>query len=249
MKYFSLFLFSKVMLLCASAHADKNSNVILFVHGAWGGAWDYQNMDDILSQKGFKVYRPTLTGLGEKSHLLNQQVGLHTHIKDIVNVIKYEELSNVILVGHSYGGMVITGVADAVPNNINRLVYADAFVPKSGESAFDLMPDHREFMLNLAKTKGDGWKIPPYWPDWGKDVPHPLLGFTQKLSYREKHLEKIPATYILTFEDSPEDDNFSVSAQRAKAKRWDYFELKTEHNLQRTKPNEYADIIIQHLKY
>jgi len=104
------------------------------VHGAWGGSWDWRRADSILTAHGHRVYRPSLTGLGDRVHLASPTIGLLTHITDIVNVLVWEDLHDVILVGHSYGGMVITGVADQVPQRIRHLIYLDAFLPDSGES-------------------------------------------------------------------------------------------------------------------
>ena len=116
-----------------AAHNQKFTYVI--VHGAWGGGWDWKPVDQLLTADGHKVYRPTLTGQGERSHLASTNIDLDTHIQDIVNVILWEDLHDVVLVGHSYGGMVITGVADRVPDRIKHVIYLDAFVPKNGECA------------------------------------------------------------------------------------------------------------------
>ena len=240
------------LLISHYVHANKNSvnkvidkkNIVVFVHGAWGGAWDYKNMASILNKNGYVVYRPTLTGLGERAHLIRPDVNLDTHIQDIVNVLSYEDLNNIVLVGHSYGGMVISGVANRVPERIAHLVYADAFVPLDGESALDLMPDKKDMLINLAKTEGEGWKIPPFWPDWGKDVPHPLESFRQPISLNLEKTKNIPATYILTIDPGAKTDVFSPSAERAKKRGWMYHEFQTGHNLQRTIPSEFADILM-----
>src|SRR5208282_2345856 len=113
------------------AYGQKFTYVI--VHGAWGGGWDWKHVDDLLTADGHEVYRPTLTGQGEHSNLSSTNIDLDTHIQDIVNVILWENLHDVVLVGHSYGGMVITGVADRVPDRIQRLVYVDALLPENGE--------------------------------------------------------------------------------------------------------------------
>jgi len=107
----------------------------VIVHGAWGGGWAFKEVDRLLTADGHKVYRPTLTGQGEKVHLAGTNIDLNTHITDIVNVILWEDLHDVVLVGHSYGGMVVTGVADRVPERIKHLIYLDAFVPEDGENA------------------------------------------------------------------------------------------------------------------
>lgn len=133
--------------IAASAQPPKPTPVpkptIVIVHGAWGGSWAWRKVDTLLREKGFNVYRPQLTGLGERVHLSRPDIGLSTHIDDVVNTILFEDLHDIILVGHSYGGMVITGVADRVPDRIRRLVYLDAFVPNDGESAMTLVDPTR----------------------------------------------------------------------------------------------------------
>jgi pimeloyl-ACP methyl ester carboxylesterase len=108
----------------------------VIVHGAWGGGWDWKHVDQLLTADGCNVYRPTLTGQGEHSNLASTNIDLDTHIQDIVNVIVWEDLHDVVLVGHSYGGMVITGVADRVPCRILRLVYVDALLPETWTPSF-----------------------------------------------------------------------------------------------------------------
>lgn len=223
----------------------SDSQTFVFVHGAWGGAWDYQNMEKLLEEQSHKVYRITLTGLGERAHLNNPQVNLDTHIMDVVNVFKYEQIERAVLIGHSYGGMVITGVADRIPNNIQHLVYADAMLPKHGESFFDLMPARRADWRKMAKKKGDGWKILPFWEDWGRDVPHPLGTLEQAISLTNPMAKAIPATYILTIEKGVTTDTFSPFAARAKKRGWPVIKLQTGHNLQRTMPTEYMQIILR----
>ena len=115
------------------------ANFVL-VHGAWVGGWCWRSNAQALRRAGHEVYTPTLTGLGERSHLLSPSINLDTHVTDILNVFQHEELSDVVLVGHSYGGMVVTGVADVLPDNIKSLVYLDAFVPENGQSLLSLLP-------------------------------------------------------------------------------------------------------------
>ena len=106
----------------------------VIVHGAWHGGWCWRDVRTILRDNGHEVFTPTLTGLGERSHLMSPEIDMNTHIQDIVNVIAWEEMSDVILVSHSYGGNVITGVADRAKDRLRHVVYLDAFVPKDGES-------------------------------------------------------------------------------------------------------------------
>lgn len=236
-------------LSCASVSSTPTSpqqKTIVFVHGAWGGAWDYQVMEKLLEDKGHKVYRPTLTGQGQRSHLLNPSINLDTHIMDILNVIKFEDLEDFILVGHSYGGMVISGVADKVPEKIKHIVYMDAFLPLDGESAFSLFSkESQEFFMQLAKDKGEGHSLPPFWEGWEKtkDVPHPFNTFLQAISLKNELRKNIPATYVLTIDEGADSDKFSPSAERAKQRGWDYHEWITEHNTQRSMPKEYAALL------
>ena len=228
-----------------SSESSESAGTIVFVHGAWGGGWDYKSMEAILERQGYDVYRPSLTGLGERAHLNSPDVDVDTHIMDIVNVLEFEELTDVILVGHSYGGMVITGVAHRVPERIAHLVYVDAILPKDGESVFGLGdPEGEAFVMGLAEERGDGWRIPPYWPEVGKDVAHPLETFRQPIVLGNPDAEGIPATYVLTYEGEPEADGFYKYAVRAKERGWGYEELVTGHNPQRTMPNEYAEILV-----
>ena len=127
--------------LKSSAASDvykRQAYTYVLVHGASGGGWDWKTMDHLLTAEGHVVYRPTLTGLGEKMHLSNPDIDLTTHIMDITNVILFEGLNDVVLVGHSYGGMVITGVMNQIPGRIKHAVFLDAAAPEDGQSAQDL---------------------------------------------------------------------------------------------------------------
>ena len=115
------------------------ANFVL-VHGAWIGGWYWRPIAQKLRAAGHEAYAPTLTGLGERIHLMNPSINLDTHVTDVANIIKEEGLSDVVLVGHSYGGMVVTGVADALPSKIKSLVYLDAFVPKNGDALVNFVP-------------------------------------------------------------------------------------------------------------
>ena len=115
----------------------------VLVHGAWHGGWCYKRVARLLRQAGHEVYTPTLTGLGERAHLINRAIDLDTHIQDIVGVIRCEELSDVVLCGHSYSGMVIAGAAEKIAANTRSLVYLDAIVPENGKSMFDYLPAGR----------------------------------------------------------------------------------------------------------
>lgn len=207
----------------------------LFVHGAWGGGWEYAKVDSILRTKGNIVFRPTLTGLGERVHLANQEINLSTHITDIVNVFKFENLHDVILVGHSYGGMVISGVAEQVPDRIKQLIYLDAFVPNDGESIKTIGPWEE---LIVPNTK-DGFilypgstKITP-----PTDVPHPLKTTTEPLKISNPLVKQIPTSYILMTKDGKGEFEQS-GASRARARNWQIITFEGGHYSMRDQPEE-----------
>lgn len=218
---------------------------IVIVHGAWGGSWAFRRVDALLREKGFNVYRPQLTGLGERVHLSKPDVGLSTHIEDVVNSILFEDLHDIILVGHSYGGMVITGVADRVPDRIRRLVYLDAFVPNDGESVVSILGARGEFLKQM--TKGD--YIVPAWvkPDQPPphDVPQSLKTFSEPISLKNQSALKLPATYILTVEAGKEakDDDFWPHSQRAKQRGWPILQLTADHNAQWSAPDALVEML------
>jgi len=232
----------------ASAKPDQDSRspsrTYLIVHGAWGGGWAFKQLDTMLRAAGHDVYRPTLTGLGERSHLANPNLTLDTHINDILNVIKFEKLQNIVLVGHSYGGMIISAVADRIPQNIETLIYIDAHLPIDGESMFDLInPQRKANLLKQAKSHGNGWQILPPWPKNGQNVAHPLATFENAIKLNNSRLEGINAKYILTLEPGTKTDAFSLSAKRARARGWQYYELRTGHNPHWTMPHELVKIL------
>jgi pimeloyl-ACP methyl ester carboxylesterase len=222
-----------------AAHAAAPGKpTLVIVHGAWGGAWQFAKIAPLLEQRGYAVHRVTLTGLGERSHLAQAEIGLTTHIEDVVNVIRFENLQDIILLGHSYGGMVITGVADRLPERIARLVYLDAMLPESGESALDLMSARGSALADRAEA---GF-IAPWWvrPDkpFPKDVPHPLKTLTEPLVLTNPAVAKVPGLYLLTVEPGqpPEQDDFWTSAERARTRGWPILQLTGDHNPQWRQP-------------
>jgi pimeloyl-ACP methyl ester carboxylesterase len=134
----------------------------VLVHGAWHGGWCWQRVSEHLAAKGHRVYAPSLSGLADRAHALNRQTNLSTHIADIAELIRYESLRDIVLVGHSYGGMVITAVADRVPERLRAIVYVDAALPDAGESSLDqMLPERRERIVASVREHGFGWLAPP----------------------------------------------------------------------------------------
>ena len=217
----------------------------VIVHGAWGGGWDWKHVDQLLTADGYKVYRPTLTGQGEHSNLASTNIDLDTHIQDIVNVIVWEDLHDVVLVGHSYGGMVITGVADRVPDRIKHVIYLDALVPKNGECVNDILPPR------LKKPVQDGFVIPAWVtnnPPPPHDVPMPAKTFSEPITLTNQSVaQKLPTTYILTVDAGTPDeqDDFYPFYQRAQARDWAAIIMQADHNPQRSHANGLAIVLEQ----
>ena len=224
----------------------------LVAHGAWSAAWAWKKRRPLLRERGHELYTPTHTGLGERSHLASPDIDLETHIADHLGVLEFEDLRNVILIGHSYGGMVATGVADRARDRIAKLVYIDAFAPRDGDSVFSLTPDRRTAMLDAAARTGDGWKLPanPMPPDtpesdqaWAvpRRRPQPIKTFEQKLRLRNGELT-LPRHYIFCTRIPP-DDRFRPFYERAKREGWGHDEIDASHNPHITAPEALASLL------
>lgn len=207
----------------------------IFVHGMTGGGWDWKQVDDLLSSDGHRVYRPTLTGLGEKMHLSHPDIDLTTHILDIVNLIRFEQLEDIILVGHSYGGMVITGVMNTVPDKIQQVFFLDATVPDHNMSAVDT----NQYYGNFITKNG---LVYPAWledhKDIPRDVPHPAKTLTEKVAFDNNQAQQLPATYIRFTPNHLVDYEKAnnLSWQRAEQRGWTIKTLDSDHNAQRSNP-------------
>lgn len=215
--------------------------IFVLVHGAWAGGWVFRDFERLLRDRGAEVYRPTLTGLGDRRHLSSPHVDLDTHVRDVANLLIFDELTNVVLVGHSYGGMVISGVVEEAPERIRHLVYLDAAVPFDGESLAELLPSI------LGSRRGDflvpGWASPdaPY----PKDVPQSLRTVTQPIELDWTVGRGIPATYVLTRESGDAQDAFDWAAERARGLGWTVHEMTTGHLPHRSRPVETADLLMR----
>ena len=201
----------------------------------------------LLRGQGHEVFTPSMTGIGERFHLASPSVNLSTHVQDVLGTVEYEQLSDFILVGHSYGGMVVTAVADRVPDKLRSLVYLDAFVPKDGESLLDLArPEMREKIRALAD-----WRVPPPGPQGITDPqelawlqsrrnPQPIGTMKEKLSLRGNY--RGARSYIFCSGYSP--TTFAPFAAALKGdKAWRYHELATHHYPQMSMPRELAALL------
>jgi pimeloyl-ACP methyl ester carboxylesterase len=223
--------------------------IYVIVHGAWGGGWAFKKVDSLLTEKGCIVYRPTLTGQGEKVHLASKNIGLEVHINDVLNMILYEDIKDIVLVGHSYGGMVVTGVADRVPKRIKRLIYLDAFVPENGESASDFWGQGNN---NIDRQAEDGFLIPRWVPEGKsapKDVPHSLKTLTDHIVLTNSARDDIVTSYILTVEKgkSQYEDGFAYHAKRAEKKGWSVTVFEADHNPQWSSPEALVELLWQEI--
>ena len=182
-----------------------NPLTFLLLHGAWGGGFYLEPMAEVLRREGHRVFVPTLTGQGERMHLLSRDVNLSTHITDVLNVFKYEKLSDVVLVGHSYGGYVITSVADRIPDKIRSIVFFDAFIPEDGKSFAEQQGQAKELQALWDKGE-DGYPVPPNSTaeDRTRRVgPHPLGALLEKAHITGAWLQIPKKTYVMATATQP----------------------------------------------
>lgn len=185
------------------AQAARKTYVL--VHGAWGGGWVWRRVADLLEKGGHKVFTPTLTGVGERSHLLSAQVNLKTHITDIANVVKWERLDRVVLVGHSYAGMVISGVSEELEHSLASIVFLDAFLPDNNQAAVDLgLPpavsaavEKRE--LAVASPPAAFFDVNESDRDWVDTMatPHPVVTLTDRIEQTGARERIAKKAYVL----------------------------------------------------
>lgn len=231
----------------------------VIVHGAWSGGHAWRRVRPLLGAAGHEVFTPALTGLGERAHLAHPDVDLGTHVDDVVGVLEYEDLEGVVLVGHSYGGVVITAAADRTARRVAQLVYLDAEVPEDGQSEYDLVPaEERAAYQELVRTRGDGWRIPPPVPEdlpddldpdvrWvlSRMVPQPAATFAQPVRLANDAAASLPRTYVFCTEGK---DGVAPPphVERARsATGWRYRELAAGHGAHVTAPQQVADLLLE----
>jgi pimeloyl-ACP methyl ester carboxylesterase len=218
---------------------------IVIVHGAWTGSWSWQRVVDRLHDRGYRAFAPTLTGLCEKSHLLTPAVNLDTHIDDIVNEMVWKDLTDVVLVAHSYGGIVGTGVIERVPERIASVVYLEAFIPDDGQSFASMAPDMTFEGLSMPAFDGQPGDYlreeDRLWAN-GKSSPHPTAAFTQKLKVTGAYKKVKKKTYIV----ATGWDAFADSAATyRKTEGWTVRELACGHDMPIDMPDELTNLLIE----
>jgi pimeloyl-ACP methyl ester carboxylesterase len=237
------------------AHAQTAARNFVLVHGSWHGGWCWRRVADLLEKRGHKVFAPTLTGLGERSHLMSAMITLDTHITDVANVIKWENLDNVVLVGHSYAGFVISGVAEKVLPSISSIVFLDAFLPQNGERVIDTAPPElRATSLAAAARNEVGRPIPPAkafqvnekdqaWVD-SKTTPQPTFVSLQPIALtgaREKVAKK---TYIRA--TSYPNPNFDRNFEKLKTdSTWRTYGVPSGHDVMVDMPERLTEILLE----
>ena len=240
------------------ANQRNHKTTYILVHGAWHGSWCWKRVRTALQCAGHDVFTPTLTGLGERSHLNSRVVDLSTHIADVVNLIQWEELSDVVLCGHSYAGCVITGVGDQIPDRIRALVFLDAFVLENGESLMDIVPSEvAQALRDLAKATGEGWRMNPIpahvfgvrdpldvaWVD-AQCTPQAIATFEEHIELTGNLQQIQDVAYVFPTECHP---NLLVSHERAKTKGWKTRTIdNSAHEFMIDHPQKLAEFLLEY---
>ena len=245
-----------------TASVTDRPRTFVLVHGAWHGGWCWRRVADVLMTRGNRVFTPTLTGVGDRAHLFSKDISLQTHVEDILAVVETEELSDFVLVGHSYGGFVISGVADALRERVSHYVYLDASVPPdmSPGASFSWAdfnpPEAREARLKLVREQGNGVALP---------APPPSAFAVTKASdvaWLRRHLRPMPVgTYIGTFTFASSGSNGLKRTYIASSKppyallvstrnrirddnTWSFTTIEAGHDSMVTAPDELASLLM-----
>jgi pimeloyl-ACP methyl ester carboxylesterase len=227
----------------------------VLVHGGWHGGWCWRRVSDLLQKTGHKVFTPTMTGLGERCHLIDPKINLATHITDIVNVIKWEGLKDIVLVGHSYGGMIISGIAEQAGDAIGAIVFLDAFVPESGDSlAAKASQPVREQIAALEQKGEHAMKPVPAavfrvnekdrsWVD-AMCTPHPLATLTDKIALTGAH-EKIAKKAYIRAKGYPSVPFDGYHDKLKATAGWRVYEVPCGHDVMVDMPERLAEILME----
>jgi pimeloyl-ACP methyl ester carboxylesterase len=228
-----------------------SKSTFVLVHGAWHGGWCWNRLVPFLQAAGHSTLTTTLTGLGDRAHLISPSIDLGTHITDVVSMLEMDDLNDVVLVGHSYGGMVICGAAERAWRRIKRLVYLDALVPRHGQSGFDLnSPQFREKLEEDARQNGDGYKITPLVDilgitdsddlEWvrARLRPQPIGTFRQPVN-APTFASRIPSTFILC-----KHFGFAATAEHCRRIGWPVLEIDCGHDAMVIRPRELSELLV-----
>jgi pimeloyl-ACP methyl ester carboxylesterase len=228
---------------------------IVIVHGAWGGTWEWRDVANDLSARGHTVVTPSLAGLGNAAHRLDRSIGLATHASDVADAVEVAGLDDIVLAGHSYGGMVITAAASLLADRIRSLVYVDAFIPEDGERESDLLDPEMvsAILTGPAEEVGDGWLVPFPFPDDLEDLTseaaeryrssmHPLATFTDPVRVTDA-VRALPSILVRCTDKEPGTDAFERSAVTARERGWPIIDVHSGHDVQLLHPREIAQVL------
>jgi pimeloyl-ACP methyl ester carboxylesterase len=229
---------------------------IVLVHGSNGGSWVWKRLAPLLRAAGHEVYAPTLTGLADRAHLLGCGVDLTTHVADVASLLLFEDLSDVILVGNSYAGMVISGVAATAPERLRLVVYLDAYIPEDGQCAVDVWPPERRAFAEDMQSQGVSQPPPPAlfgvtdpelarWIE-ARMTPHPVGTYTQPVPPADVRSRALRRAFIHCTGNPPTTpDVFGPFAGAARAKGWEVHALPAGHVAMLTAPDELAELLLE----
>lgn len=231
------------------------ATTFLLVHGAWGGGWHWRRVADRLHSHGNAVFAPTLTGLGERAHQLHLGVDLSLHIADVLGVLRYESLNDIVLVGHSYGGFVISGVAEAFPGRIRSIVFLDAFVPNNGEALVDIVQPPVQEIIRGAQTRGEttvpvrdaaAFRMNEKDRAWADSLanPQPIGTFIQKIRLAGARERIAKKTYIRA--TGYPNLSFDKFYERTKADpSWRTYQVNCGHHIMIDAPDQLTEILLE----
>jgi pimeloyl-ACP methyl ester carboxylesterase len=241
--------------LVKGAQAQAARKTFVLVHGSSAGGWCYRRVADLLEKAGHKVYAPTLTGLGERSHLMSGLITLDTHITDVVNVIRWENLQDFVLVGHSYGGWVISGVAEQVEGKISSIIFLDAFMPENGMRVLDTNSPRSRAEIEQAMKRAEVSRPAPPASTWNvnqRDQPWVNEKFTAQpigVAFTPLRLtgarDRVPKkTYVRA--KGYDNPNFESYYAKVKSDRsWRTYEMPCGHEVMIDMPERTAEILLE----
>ena len=245
-----------------AAESETPRKAIVLVHGTWHGGWVWRDVRRDLAARGHDVFTPSCTGCGDRKHLMSPEIGLDTHITDITNLIEYEELDDVILVGHSFAGLTITGVADRMKDRIRRLVYLDALVPRTDRMSGVARKEDGSFpdyWLKREEKFIDGYQM-DYFAEYPLEMlvpaddeankawlarritPHPARGWSDMLELENGGWEDVPRTFLHCVGQAYQPTSPAMVGP-AKGPGWDYRAMDWSRDAMVTHPQELAELL------
>lgn len=237
------------VLLAGRATPSAKPKTYVLVHGGWHGSWTWERVQPLLEKAGDRVFAPTLKGLAERQNENGPDVTLTTHIDEVVEILDKHRLDDVVLVGHSYAGFVITGVCDRSSERIGHVVYLDAFLPQDGQNLYDFIPPARaEQMRRQVVEKGQGYKsFPPSAASWGlpadlvdevnrRMTPHPANTYEERLTVRRGGPYAVPKRTYIDCEQPAMPPFVEIKARLRTDPRWRYVRLAAGHEVMLSHP-------------